>query len=173
VCFLDLGNMYSHMRDTFGSGKYNISKLCHEVKGRGRKLTAIRCYGAPLPQGTTAQEHERYAGQQRFFAALRRNPRVTLRLGRFQVDRETGTLREKGVDVMLAVDLVRLAMEGAYDVAILLSGDGDLVPAVETVRQVCGRRVEVAIPPVDAFHIRQAADAYVEITAATFSKVAM
>ena len=173
VCFVDLGNVYSHFRDTFGSGKYNVSKLCHEVKGRRRKLSAIRCYGAPRPQGATPAERERYAGQQRFFAALRRNPRVSLHLGRFQVDPDTGTLREKGVDVKLAVDLVRLAIEDAYDVAVLLSGDGDLVTALEVARQRCGRRVEVALPPVDAYHIRHAADAYTEITPEVYRRVSM
>jgi hypothetical protein len=39
--------------------------------------------------------------------------------------------REKGVDVALAVDLVTLARDEAYDVAILMSADFDLVPAVE------------------------------------------
>ena len=41
---------------------------------------------------------------------------------------------EKRVDVSIAVDMVRMAHEGMYDVAYLLSADRDLVPAVEAVR---------------------------------------
>lgn len=52
--------------------------------------------------------------------------------------------QEKGIDVALAVDLVRLAAEGAYDVAIVLSGDTDLLPAIETVATLTGAHVEVA-----------------------------
>jgi uncharacterized LabA/DUF88 family protein len=40
---------------------------------------------------------------------------------------------EKGIDVALAVDLSRLAQEQAYDVAIVCTGDTDLIPAVEDV----------------------------------------
>jgi uncharacterized LabA/DUF88 family protein len=38
--------------------------------------------------------------------------------------------QEKGIDVALAVDFVRLACENAYDVDILFSRDADLVPAL-------------------------------------------
>ena len=38
---------------------------------------------------------------------------------------------EKGVDTAIATDMIRLAWEKAYDVAVLASSDGDLVPAVE------------------------------------------
>lgn len=41
--------------------------------------------------------------------------------------------RQKGVDVELAVDVVRLAVEDAYDIGIVVSTDTDLLPAVEAV----------------------------------------
>lgn len=53
--------------------------------------------------------------------------------------------REKAVDVMLAVDVVTMAQQAAYDHAYLLSRDGDLAPAVETAR-LYGRKVYVASP---------------------------
>ena len=53
--------------------------------------------------------------------------------------------REKGIDVLLAIDFVRLALEGHYDVGILASADTDLVPALEFVVDKLGREaVEVA-----------------------------
>ena len=52
--------------------------------------------------------------------------------------------REKGIDVSLAVDFVRLAIEGAYDVGILFSRDTDLLPALETVHELRLAHVEVA-----------------------------
>lgn len=36
--------------------------------------------------------------------------------------------REKGVDVVLAVDALQVGLEGNIDVAALVTGDGDLVP---------------------------------------------
>ena len=54
--------------------------------------------------------------------------------------------QEKGIDVALAVDFVRLAIDGAYDVGVIMSTDNDLLPALETVRDhgPSGCYVEVA-----------------------------
>jgi uncharacterized LabA/DUF88 family protein len=41
---------------------------------------------------------------------------------------------EKGVDAAILTDMFSLAWEDAYDVAILVSGDADLVPAVEKIQ---------------------------------------
>lgn len=43
--------------------------------------------------------------------------------------------REKGIDVKLATDLLVGAFDNRYDVAIVVSSDGDLVPAIDCVRQ--------------------------------------
>jgi uncharacterized LabA/DUF88 family protein len=50
---------------------------------------------------------------------------------------------QKEVDVALATDLLTGAFRDSFDVAILVSGDRDYVPAVERVRAE-GKRVEVA-----------------------------
>lgn len=167
VCFIDGSNLYSHLRDVFGSGKVAIDDLCEHLAGPGRRLVKWRFYAAPLPQGSTPYEQARYAGQQRFFRFVQRERRGELRLGKFQRDSD-GTLHEKGVDTMLAIDLVKLAAENKYEVAIVLSGDADLVPAVDMVRTVYRKRVEMALPNVPAFHLRQTVDAYVEITRGMF-----
>jgi hypothetical protein len=55
--------------------------------------------------------------------------------------------REKGIDVALAVDVVRLGLRGDYEVGIIFSTDTDLEPAVEAVLDLCGDpfpRCEVA-----------------------------
>lgn len=41
---------------------------------------------------------------------------------------------EKGVDSAILTDMFSLAWENAYEVAILVSGDADLVPAVEKIQ---------------------------------------
>ena len=41
---------------------------------------------------------------------------------------------EKGVDAALVTDLLSLAWQRAYDVAVLVSGDADYIPAVEYVQ---------------------------------------
>ena len=44
------------------------------------------------------------------------------------------TTGEKGVDAALVTDLLSLAWQRAYDVAVLVSGDADYIPAVEYVQ---------------------------------------
>lgn len=50
---------------------------------------------------------------------------------------------EKRVDTRLVADLIHYAANGAYDAAILVSGDDDFVPAVEAVNAL-GKQVWVA-----------------------------
>ena len=53
--------------------------------------------------------------------------------------------RQRGVDTLVATDLVRLASRSIFDTAVLISGDRDLAPVVETVQEY-GCRVVIATP---------------------------
>ena len=43
--------------------------------------------------------------------------------------------QEKGVDAAIVTDLLSLAWEGAFEVAILVSSDADMIPCVERVQE--------------------------------------
>ncbi|MFX1236029.1 MAG: NYN domain-containing protein, partial [Promethearchaeota archaeon] len=43
---------------------------------------------------------------------------------------------EKKVDIIIAIDIISLAYENAYDTAILVSGDGDFIPVVKKVKEL-------------------------------------
>jgi uncharacterized LabA/DUF88 family protein len=51
--------------------------------------------------------------------------------------------QEKEVDTTMVADMLRLAAVDAFDIAVLVSGDGDHTPAVEGVRAI-GKQVYVA-----------------------------
>ena len=71
------------------------------------------------------------------------------------------TLKEKAVDIMLAVDLIRLAEENRFDAAYILSADGDFSPAVEAVRS-SGRNVYAA--SLDVGHaLRAVANTFIHL----------
>lgn len=82
---------------------------------------------------------------------------VSVRLGRFQPELKTcyGTCgeiftayTEKLTDVNLATELLADAFLDKFDVAILVSGDADQVPTLETVRRVAPRKqIRVVFPP--------------------------
>ncbi len=52
-------------------------------------------------------------------------------------------MEQKGVDVGIAITMVRLAYCNAYDQAILCSGDGDFAELVSTLRHGLGKRTVV------------------------------
>jgi uncharacterized LabA/DUF88 family protein len=73
-------------------------------------------------------------GQQRFYDWLDGQEYFYVK----QFDRKSnvqGEQREKQVDVYLATQVVALAYENAYDIAMIVSGDEDYVPAIEIVQQ--------------------------------------
>lgn len=57
---------------------------------------------------------------------------------------------EKGVDTLMATDMVRLAWEDAYDIAVLATSDRDLIPAVELVKGKGLRVIQAGFPPIGA-----------------------
>ena len=62
----------------------------------------------------------------------------------FGYDDHTRTRQEKEIDVWLAIDMVVLAIEDQYDVAILFSQDRDFRPALRYVRDSTSARADVA-----------------------------
>lgn len=54
----------------------------------------------------------------------------------------TERMREKGIDVKIATDLLVGAFDDKYDTAIVVSSDSDLVPAIDWVRNRKKKKVE-------------------------------
>ena len=72
-------------------------------------------------------------GQNKFFQKIKQNPFIDLRTTLLK--QADGEVYQKGVDVKLATDLVNLAHTNAYDVALILGGDTDLLECVRLVRE--------------------------------------
>lgn len=62
-------------------------------------------------------------------------------------EKMVGTV-EKGVDTFIATDMIRLAWEKAYDIAVLATSDRDLIPAVEFLAQKGLRVIQAGFPPI-------------------------
>lgn len=73
-----------------------------------------------------------YANQQALFENLRKQ-HVEIKLGYLLLS--NGKYHEKGVDVQIAVDLVRGAIKDEYDRAYVISSDTDLLPAIQTAKE--------------------------------------
>jgi uncharacterized LabA/DUF88 family protein len=195
--FIDAAFLKAEGARAVGIPYYRLSPSAARVMawleglGNGRefvsRLGRVYWYDAAWDAG-----HPKARGQEGYYRAIERTPRVVLRLGRVAyrnprwqthlkavlvhhgVDLDaferdfpmSGEPVQKGVDVMLAVDLVVQAIARSYDTFVLFSGDGDLVPAVERVRQE-GRSVTLAYPrgrrPAVSEDLRRSADQIIEL----------
>jgi uncharacterized LabA/DUF88 family protein len=125
----------------------NVPRLARQLAS-GYVLVKMRYYTSPLPDN----QPRAYAGQHRFFERLRETRAIDLVLGRHEPRRESFTCPscgaaiihrhhvEKETDVNLATDMVVGAYTNRYDVAMLVAGDTDYVPAIQAV-QATGRKV--------------------------------
>jgi len=147
MIFIDGSNFYHNLKSHGFSTKINFKKfsdlLCKE-----RRHIRTYYYNTPLRQ---QDDPEEYKKQQLFFDWLRRTPYVELKLGYFLRKTKTcencgNTLNypvEKGCDVTLAVDMMNMAYKKLYDVAILVSSDGDFASVCQCVKDL-GKHVENA-----------------------------
>ena len=172
VCiFVDGSNLHHGLKKQKKDPTFWIDyhKLFRELLEK-RELMQIYYYSAPLDR--THYGEDSYRGQQKFFANLKRNSKLTLKLGRLEKRITSGvtTFVEKGVDVNIAVDMISLAYDNRYDTAILVSGDGDFASAIAAV-QKHNKIVEVASTPArKAYHLQQVCNRFVSIDQSMLDK---
>jgi uncharacterized LabA/DUF88 family protein len=85
----------------------------------------------------TSKSQKMVTNQQKFLAKLE-NDGFVIERGKIVYDHK---IREKGVDVKIAIDIVIDGIEDKYDTAIVVSSDTDLIPAIKYV-QSKGKKVE-------------------------------
>ena len=133
-------------------GQYDPLSLAQLLAGRrsggreGRELVQARIYtGRPDayldPKGHGANTRQCNAWEQRGVHVTHRPLRYPHRWPKNSDGRRPV---EKGIDVAIAVDLVRFAQKDAFDVAIVCSADTDLIPALVDVMDNTPAVVEVA-----------------------------
>ncbi|MEX0920639.1 MAG: NYN domain-containing protein [Candidatus Pacearchaeota archaeon] len=163
--FIDGSNHYHIVKDMF-SGKrnlisFNFEKFVNHLI-EDRKLVRVYYYTAPLDR---KKNQETYAKQQKFFDRLKRIPKLNLVLCRMQkvkIDGKT-IYQVKEDDIHLAVDMVKLAYNNAYDTALLVSSDGDFVPAIQAVKEI-GKNVEnIGFETKFSYHLKQECDKFTKL----------
>jgi uncharacterized LabA/DUF88 family protein len=130
VVLLDNGYLSAILRDEFASVRLDYLKFSETLCAGYHRLRTYVYDCLPYQASPPTEEQKMlYSGKQKFFQALQKLPAVEPRFGK-QRPRGTGYI-QKGVDVLLAVDLVRLSSKGQIQKAFLVAGDGDYVPAVK------------------------------------------
>ena len=148
IVLIDGQNLYHMARRAWASGpdspyawpSYDVDKLARVLVSRmpGRTLTETRFYtGVPDRAAGPSQQfwHSFWSNKIRHL----RNRGVYVYRGRVNAGGQ-----EKGVDVSLALDLVRATYDQRYEVAIIVSQDWDFGPAVRLAKEIArtqGRRL--------------------------------
>ena len=131
---------WAHRRSTPPSPyvwpSYNVEKLAHTLVSRmtGRIVVETRFYtGVPDPAAGPSQQfwHGFWSNKIRY---LRSRGIYTYR------GRVSAGGQEKGVDVSLALDLVRATYEERYEAAIIVSQDWGFGPAVRLAKEIARRQ---------------------------------
>ena len=135
--FIDGSNLYHALRSNFRRHDLNFAEFTSKLCG-SRRL--FRTYYYNVLQDPT-QRPDGYREQQEFLDILRKTPYLEVRLGGTKIAQ--GIPVEKGIDIMLATDLLYFAWNDFYDVAVLVSGDSDFAYALQAVKNM-GKHVEVA-----------------------------
>lgn len=143
IIFIDGQNLYHGARrawvlttpvpsSPYAWPSYDVEKLANALVARvpGRTLSEIRFYtGVPNPV---------LGDQERFWHGFWSNKLRYLRSRGIYVyrGRVNPGGQEKGVDVSIATDLVRLTYEQQYEAAIIVSQDWDFGPAVRLAKNI-------------------------------------
>ena len=132
MVFVDGSNLYHVLGQNCSRHNVHFDKLAKKL-ANGRDLR--RTYYYNIKQEDVNGE------QKKFLDSMFDTPYLEVKLG---ISKQRGeAVVEKGVDVMLATDLVVHAYKNHFDTAIVVSGDADFYPALQAVKDV-GKHVEVA-----------------------------
>jgi len=141
MIFIDGSNMYHSLKSFFKRTDIDIGRFCDKLMEK-RRLIRIYYYNARVG---LREEPQRYRDQQKFFDGITSIPYTELRLGRLVYNNwPNSPPYEKGVDIMLATDMLTHSFKNNYDVAVLVAGDNDYVGAIQSVKDN-GKNVEVAL----------------------------
>jgi len=149
MVFIDGGNFEGSCRDIDEHLTHEIdfdrlsSALVKHAQGDSYQGTYFYCSYRPKTGGLVAEEIEKINKKLKFYDALQYKRGYTVRKFRRKVRSETCgkcghttffTI-EKGVDSNLVADLLTLAWEDAFDIAVVLSDDADMGAAIEYLKR--------------------------------------
>ena len=146
-----------------------VSGDLRRVRRQDRALKALRRQGIHIALGRVEKNAMRpnanpLVGRLRELIATRRAelPEAFAAELESLCDQDVTYYVEKQVDVLIAVDMVGMAQRDEYDLAYLLSADGDFVPVVREIQRH-GKRVFMA-SPLRGHQLAHAADAFIHLT---------
>lgn len=145
----------AHLGSTLVKSGQIQSWAYNPLQGTNTFLGRINYYDALPDQSQLSQDTENY------LKAIELQNDVHLGFGALRGHQRK--MRQKGVDTLLAVDMLVGAFSSLFDVVILVAGDADFVPVIEETRR---RGIMVAVAGVQdsvSEDLRRVADRFIVI----------
>jgi len=146
MAFVDGGYLREQCMKKIGTDDINYEKLKYRFEVEfnancGGKYSGdlVRVY---YYDAIVDRSNSKYSEQNNFFNRIKGINGYQVRLGKIVPTGKEGTgqLKQKGVDVLLAVDMITKAYSNQYEFAILIAGDSDFLEVVNAVKD-SGKRV--------------------------------
>lgn len=138
--FLDAGYIEKVLQREHAGARIDYAKLAAKMAGNEPLLRAYYYNCLPYQSNPpTEEEKATYDRKKKFVDALSYLPRFEVRLGQL-VKAGVGVngqpiFQQKRVDLMLGVDMALLAAKGKVTSISIFTGDSDVIPAVDVVKQ--------------------------------------
>jgi len=149
--YIDGFNLYFGMISKYEHTKWlNIEALSEALLKPNQKLEDVKYFTARISNNPSKEQR-----QKSYIDAIK-TTRVKIIFGHYKSKPKScnrcghswNTNEEKMTDVNIAVNMLTDAMDDKYDIALLISGDSDLVPPIHTIHKYFPeKRVVVAFPP--------------------------
>lgn len=164
--FIDSQNTYRGARESFFdesapsiAGQFDPAKLGALIESRGGPgaaactLSEVRAYtGRPDPRKDSRTYSAHMKQCEKWLSA---GVKIIHRELRYPRGWPSVRAQEKGIDTALAIDFVTMAVDGLYDIGVIVSTDTDLTPALEFVRSKFTGECHVAVAAWRSPHSRR------------------
>jgi len=165
--FIDGSNLYHNLKRF--DIKTKFEDIIKRVETR-RKVIDIFYYTALLDK---LFDEKRYNEHKIFLDKIKEIPNfhvVLCNLRKIILQDGSIDFTIKGDDVYLATDLIKGAYENLYDLAIIISGDGDFVPAIKLVQKNGKKVINAFFPKSSSYLLRNCCDGSINLKKALIKK---
>lgn len=151
IVYIDGFNLYFGMTESFNDIKWlNVELLAKNLLKDNQELFGVKYFTSMVSNNPPKEK------RQRDYLSALQTTRVEIIYGHYKSKAKSckkchhtwNDNEEKMTDVNIAVEMLKDAMEDKFDMAMLISGDSDLVPPINAIHQkFFSKRVCVAFPP--------------------------
>jgi uncharacterized LabA/DUF88 family protein len=142
MIFIDGGYLRSSLKEMFDTDQIDFKGLTYLITGLWSWGTVhgefVRAY---YYDAIVAPRDEEFDEQNAYVDEIRNCEGYEVRLGRLV--KSSGGYRQKGVGILMTLDMITKAFLNHYEIAYLLAGDDDFVDLVQSVKALTGKRIYI------------------------------